>query len=222
MGSRHCYAYISTHAVVTVGLRCGDGSPGSLLHRAMRGGARCACYAAVEDCSRYAEAHQILSHLREATWSSSCALIVPRAFSSLQAMLRSSRVLVLALLASASAFHLACLSPVPVRSPVRTRHACVVADGRGDNEAGPWADIWAKYVLLRPGMTYGELKEATLRRNRLSPEERIPGTFRTVVIVHAICFLAAIPILVTNDAIFPKLLQWAVTSRAAAGFGAIY
>ena len=137
-------------------------------------------------------------------------------------MLRSSRVMVLALLASVSAFHPAGPSPVPVRSPVRTRHACAVADGRGDNEAGPWADIWAKYVLLRPGMTYGELKEATLRRNRLSPEERIPGTFRTVVIVHVICFLAAIPILVTNDAIFPKLLQWAVTSRAAAGFGAIY
>ena len=132
------------------------------------------------------------------------------------------RPVLLLLLASTSALHLA---GSPLRSPARslTRTRGAVAEARGDEQqVGPWADAWAKYVLLRPGMPYSELKEATLRRNRLSPEERIPGTFRTVFIVHAVCFLAAIPILVTNEAIFPRLLQWAVTSRAAAGFGAIY
>ena len=34
---------------------------------------------------------------------------------------------------------------------------------------GLWADSWAKYVLLRPGMSFGELKAATLKRNQLDP-----------------------------------------------------
>ena len=58
---------------------------------------------------------------------------------------------------------------------------------------GPWSDVWARYVLLRPGMTYGELKEATKQRNRLDPRMRIPGTARTVVLTHAVCFLIAVP-----------------------------
>lgn len=77
---------------------------------------------------------------------------------------------------------------------------------------GPWADVWAKYVLLRPGMSFGELKAATLKRNELDPEKRIPGTFRTVVLVHAVCFLAAVPAVLTNENVFPKLVNAAVDS----------
>ena len=81
---------------------------------------------------------------------------------------------------------------------------------------GPWADAWARYVLLRPGMSYSELKAATLKRNRLDPRERIPGTYRTLVLTHALCFIAAIPAVLTNDQVFPKLLGLAAISRASA------
>lgn len=82
---------------------------------------------------------------------------------------------------------------------------------------GPWADVWARYVLLRPGMTYGELKHATLQRNRLAPDKRIPGTYRTVFLSHLICFIAAIPVLLANDSVFPNLLSAAVSSRLSSG-----
>jgi len=82
---------------------------------------------------------------------------------------------------------------------------------------GPWADVWARYVLLRPGMSYTELKSATFQRNQLDPGKRIPGTFRTVVIAHAICFTAALPAVLTSDAVFPKLLEMATASRIASG-----
>ena len=82
---------------------------------------------------------------------------------------------------------------------------------------GPWNDVWARYVLLRPGMSYSELKDATKTRNRLEPGSRIPGTFRTVVLAHAICFLAALPAVLTSDTVFPKLLGVATASRVASG-----
>merc|ERR1712216_870916 len=82
---------------------------------------------------------------------------------------------------------------------------------------GPWADVWARYVLLRPGMSYTELKHATLQRNQLDPAKRIPGTYRTVVIAHAVCFVAALPAVLTSDAVFPKLLGVATASRVASG-----
>lgn len=82
---------------------------------------------------------------------------------------------------------------------------------------GPWADSWARYVLLRPGMSYRELKAATLQRNRLDPKDRIPGTFRTVVLTHAICFLAAIPAVLRSDTVLPKLLEAAALSRVSSG-----
>ena len=63
---------------------------------------------------------------------------------------------------------------------------------------GPWADAWAKYVLLRPGMSFSELKAATLQRNQLDPRMRIPGTARTVVLTHALCFVIAIPALLQS------------------------
>ena len=82
---------------------------------------------------------------------------------------------------------------------------------------GPWADAWARYVLLRPGMSFSELKAATRQRNMLKPEERIPGTYRTVVLTHLVCFLAAVPAVLKSDAVFPRLVEAAAVSRAAAG-----
>lgn len=82
---------------------------------------------------------------------------------------------------------------------------------------GPWADVWAKYVLLRPGMSFRELKAATLKRNELNPNMRIPGTVRTVVLVHAVCFLFALPAILTSDGVFPKLVSAAVESRISSG-----
>ena len=82
---------------------------------------------------------------------------------------------------------------------------------------GPWADTWAKYVLLRPGMSYQELKAATQKRNQLDPSERIPGTARTVVLTHAICFLCAIPAVLRSDAVLPKLVEAAAIGRASSG-----
>eukprot|EP00966_Prymnesium_polylepis_P148739 3436244-Prymnesium_polylepis.1 len=71
-------------------------------------------------------------------------------------------------------------------------------------------------------MTYSELKAATLQRNKLGAKDRIPGTYRTVVLTHAICFLAAIPALLTNEEVLPKLVEAAALSRVTAGFGPPY
>lgn len=82
---------------------------------------------------------------------------------------------------------------------------------------GPWSDVWARYVLLRPGMNFSKLKRATLQRNQLDPTSRIPGTYRTIVMAHVLCFAAALPAVITSDAVFPKLLVAATASRVAAG-----
>ena len=87
-------------------------------------------------------------------------------------------------------------SPQPVRKPAAStaRSSSAVEGGqqclvdepvvecyiRNEVVDGPWADQWARYVLLRPGMSYSELKAATLRRNQLDPSLRIPGTYRTL------------------------------------------
>ena len=87
-------------------------------------------------------------------------------------------------------------SPQPVRKPAAStaRSSSAVEGGqhclvdepvvecfvRSEVVDGPWADQWARYVLLRPGMSYRELKVATLRRNQLDPSLRIPGTYRTL------------------------------------------
>ena len=82
---------------------------------------------------------------------------------------------------------------------------------------GPWKDAWARFVLLRPGMSYSELKKATLQRNKLDWRERIPGTFRTIVITHAVCFIAAIPAVLRSDAILPRLVEAAAAGRVNSG-----
>lgn len=82
---------------------------------------------------------------------------------------------------------------------------------------GPWSEAWTRYVLLRPGMSFRELKAATKKRNEFRLSERVPGTLRTVVLVHVICFAAALPAVLSSDAVFPKLLELAVAGRVAAG-----
>lgn len=147
--------------------------------------------------------------------------------------------LVFVLLASAAAFNLP-NSPQPVRklaastassrksitaqsdSVVESDEHCLVDEPVVEcfvrNQVdGPWADVWARYVLLRPGMSYTELKRATLQRNQLDPTSRIPGTYRTVVIAHLLCFAAALPAVITSPAVFPKVLVAATASRVAAG-----
>lgn len=135
--------------------------------------------------------------------------------------------LLLTLLASAAAF-----SPLaPHAAPRGAPRGVVSSEPKPDGDVcevdepvvecamrrnidGPWADVWARYVLLRPGMSYRELKAATLQRNKLSQEERIPGTYRTVVLSHAACFLAAIPAIISSDQVFPRIVELAAASRA--------
>ena len=139
--------------------------------------------------------------------------------------------LLLVLLATAAAFNLPGLpprarkptAPRPIMtSSLESEEHCLVDEPTVEcfvrNQVdGPWADVWAKYVLLRPGMSYTELKRATLQRNQLDPTRRIPGTYRTVVIAHILCFAAALPAVITSPAVFPKLLVAATPSRVAAG-----
>ena len=127
--------------------------------------------------------------------------------------------------------------PLKVASPHRLQ-GCIVADLKAEEAQdtdnclvdepmpecvvrkqidGPWADVWARYVLLRPGMSYRELKEATLKRNQLDPRERIPGTARTVVLTHLACFLFAVPVVLSNEAVLPKLVEAAAIGRLASG-----
>lgn len=146
--------------------------------------------------------------------------------------------LVFVLLASAAAFNLP-NSPQPVRKPAASQSSRKSITAQSDSVVesdehclvdepvvecfvrnqvdGPWADVWARYVLLRPGMSYTELKRATLQRNQLDPTSRIPGTYRTVVIAHLLCFAAALPAVITSPAVFPKVLVAATASRVAAG-----
>lgn len=131
--------------------------------------------------------------------------------------MRGLLAVVLLLVAHAAAFSPA--APHTMRRSTASRGSAPLAKKRDD---GPWSDAWAKYVLLRPGMTYSELKAATLQRNKLSAKDRIPGTYRTVILTHAICFIAAIPALLTNEEVFPKLVEAAALSRVTAGFGAPY
>jgi len=142
------------------------------------------------------------------------------------------------LFASAAAFNLP-NSPQPVRKPAASQSSRKSITAQSDSAVesdehclvdepvvecfvrnqvdGPWADVWARYVLLRPGMSYTELKRATLQRNQLDPTSRIPGTYRTVVIAHLLCFAAALPAVITSPAVFPKVLVAATASRVAAG-----
>mmetsp|Transcript_161326 Transcript_161326/g.297581 ORF Transcript_161326/g.297581 Transcript_161326/m.297581 type:complete len:219 (+) Transcript_161326:126-782(+) len=85
-----------------------------------------------------------------------------------------------------------------------------------DGEVSWLEDAWQKYVLIRPGMTFKELQNSTKLRTYQywTWENRTPGTARTLVITSVVLILAAIPVLLTNPAVFPKLIELAALSRA--------
>ena len=78
---------------------------------------------------------------------------------------------------------------------------------------------WQRYVLIRPGMTFQELKARTQLLNDGASfkvpnlDARAPGTFRTIFLTHLICFPAAIPALLSNPQVLPKLIEIASLSR---------
>ena len=82
-------------------------------------------------------------------------------------------------------------------------------------------DAWSRYVLIRPGMTFQELKRSSTSSLSLecvtdlecALDSRVPGTVRTVVLTHVLCFLVAIPALLTNEHVFPKLVELAAIAR---------
>ena len=122
------------------------------------------------------------------------------------------RVLLLA--ATSAAFSLGGGTPSPhaARPSVQSRSVSL-AMGEGDSN---WLkDAWAKYVLIRPEMGMDDLRNSTTLRTakEWEWETRTPGTLRTIVISTFVVCLFAIPALLANPLILPKLLEAAVLSR---------
>lgn len=126
-------------------------------------------------------------------------------------MRRTSSLLLLAL-APAAAFN---ARPPPLdgrwstAAPYRARAALAPPVMEAPKQPW-WEELWSRYVLIRPGMTFDELKDST--RNPL--EKRTPGTMRTILITSALISLAAIPYVLTNPAVLPRLIEIAALSRA--------
>merc|ERR1712086_799431 len=76
---------------------------------------------------------------------------------------------------------------------------------------------WQRYVLIRPGMTFQELRARTQLQGASfkvpNLDARAPGTLRTIFLTHLICFPAAIPALLSNPQVLPKLIEIASLSR---------
>ena len=72
-----------------------------------------------------------------------------------------------------------------------------------------WQELWSRYVLIRPGMTFDELKDST--RNPL--DKRTPGTVRTILLTSLLVSLAAVPYVLTNPAVLPRLIEIAALNR---------
>lgn len=75
--------------------------------------------------------------------------------------------------------------------------------------------LWRRFVLLRPGMEWDDLKDSTkLRTSReWSWDERTPGTARTLVITAFVVTLFAIPALLANPTSLAWLIEFAALSR---------
>lgn len=76
-------------------------------------------------------------------------------------------------------------------------------------------DAWQRYVLIRPGMDFDELRDTTkLRTARAwSWDDRTPGTGRTIFLTSAVVTLFAIPVLLTNPTVLSYLIEFAALSR---------
>ena len=79
-----------------------------------------------------------------------------------------------------------------------------------DRTPSPLESAWSTYVLVRPGMTYDELKATTTG----ALAGRTPGTLRTVVLTSALVLLAAVPYIVQNPLFIGYVLELAALSRA--------
>ena len=78
------------------------------------------------------------------------------------------------------------------------------------SKPSPLEDAWSTFVLVRPGMTYHELKATTTG----SLAGRTPGTIRTVILTSALVLLAAVPYIVQNPLVIGWILELAVLGRA--------
>ena len=74
---------------------------------------------------------------------------------------------------------------------------------------------WSRYVLLRDEWSMDELRNATRLRTarQWTWEERTPGTARTIILSSCFVLLAAIPAILSNPAVLPKILELAALSR---------
>ena len=123
-------------------------------------------------------------------------------------MVRTALLLILlsTLSSQSVAFNLPGSSPIK-RGGAARHDAKVLAQVTAPNLV---ADAWSKYVLLRPGMTYEELKLSTL-----SPlgDDRTPGTVRTILLSSILVFAASVPHLLASPWVLPKLIELAALSR---------
>lgn len=102
---------------------------------------------------------------------------------------------------------------VSIRSATRRAGspAAVFAEDK-DSRRSELEKAWAKYVLLRPDMTFDELKASTQTIN--FKNGRTPGTTRTVLISSVLLILFAIPAIVTNPRVLVWLVELAALDRA--------
>ena len=119
-------------------------------------------------------------------------------------------------------FCAACLQPVstynisprpqpPAIRPTRQRSPVPAATAAHDSRS-PLEKVWARYVLLRPEMSYDELKKTTQTINFRNG--RTPGTNRTMFLSTFLLILAAIPVVFTNERVVYWLLELAALDRA--------
>ena len=87
-----------------------------------------------------------------------------------------------------------------------------------DRTPSPLESAWSTYVLVRPGMTYDELKATTTG----ALAGRTPGTLRTVVMTSALVLLAAVPYIVQNPLFIGYVLELAALSRAGVTLSLIH
>ena len=121
----------------------------------------------------------------------------------------------LLVVATAAAFTASPSRPAVAACALRSQPLAMSStDSRGGLQ-----EAWARYVLLRPGMTFDELKSTTLRQPTeqftptLDTSKRTPGTVRTVLFSSLLVFLAAVPALMQNPAVLVKLIELASLDR---------
>jgi hypothetical protein len=83
-------------------------------------------------------------------------------------------------------------------------------------DGSSWLEnAWRRYVLLRPDMSMDELRESTRLRTakEWSWADRTPGTVRTIALSSMLLMLVAIPAILANPLVLPRLFEIAALSR---------